>query len=71
MRRPLAICIAYLCSETKQLLTEGQAKSRIEANGFANVSALQKDANGVWHSELADGHDRRRLTLPGCGSPGS
>jgi hypothetical protein len=28
--------------------TEGQAKSRIEANGFSNVSALQKDANGVW-----------------------
>jgi hypothetical protein len=31
--------------------TEGQAKSRIEANGFSNVSALQKDADGVWRGK--------------------
>jgi predicted homoserine dehydrogenase-like protein len=28
--------------------TEGEAKSRIEAKGFANVSGLQKDNDGVW-----------------------
>ena len=28
--------------------TEGEAKSRIEKKGFANVSALKKDDNGVW-----------------------
>ena len=28
--------------------TEGQAKSRLEANGYSNVSALKKDDNGVW-----------------------
>ncbi|MEN5083056.1 PepSY domain-containing protein [Bosea sp. TWI1241] len=28
--------------------TEGQAKSRLEANGYANVGALKKDDNGVW-----------------------
>ena len=28
--------------------TEGEAKSRIEARGFANVSQLHKDDNGVW-----------------------
>jgi hypothetical protein len=28
--------------------TEGQAKSRIEARGYANVSGLRKDDNGVW-----------------------
>jgi len=28
--------------------TEGQAKSRIEAMGFTNVSALTKDDDGVW-----------------------
>lgn len=28
--------------------TEGQAKSRIESNGFSDVSNLQKDASGVW-----------------------
>ena len=31
--------------------TEGQAKSRIEDKGFKNVSALQKDANGVWRGK--------------------
>ena len=28
--------------------TEGQAKSRIEARGFTNVSALAKDDKGIW-----------------------
>jgi hypothetical protein len=28
--------------------TEGQAKSRLEANGYSNVSTLTKDDNGVW-----------------------
>jgi opacity protein-like surface antigen len=28
--------------------TEGEAKSRIEKNGFTNVSQLRKDDNGVW-----------------------
>ena len=28
--------------------TEGEAKSRIEKMGFANVSELKKDDNGVW-----------------------
>ena len=28
--------------------TEGQAKSRLEANGYSSVSELKKDDNGVW-----------------------
>jgi hypothetical protein len=28
--------------------TMGEAKSRIERNGFSNVSGLTKDSNGVW-----------------------
>ena len=28
--------------------TEGQAKSRLEANGYSNVTALKKDEAGVW-----------------------
>lgn len=28
--------------------TEGQAKSRLEANGYSDVSALKKDDNGIW-----------------------
>lgn len=31
--------------------TEGQAKSRIESNGFANVSDLKKDDSGVWRGK--------------------
>src|SRR4029077_7423081 len=35
--------------------TEGQAKSRIESAGYTNVSALQKDANGVWRAQDSKG----------------
>ena len=28
--------------------TEGQAKSKIESNGYTQVSGLKKDNNGVW-----------------------
>ena len=31
--------------------TEGQAKSRIESNGFSNVSDLKKDDSGVWRGK--------------------
>ena len=31
--------------------TEGQAKSRLEANGYSNVGALKKDDNGVWRGQ--------------------
>ena len=35
--------------------TEAQAKSRLETSGFSNVSALQKDANGVWRGKANKG----------------
>ena len=36
--------------------TEGQAKSRIEENGFTSVSELKKDDNGVWRGKaMKDG----------------
>jgi len=31
--------------------TEGEAKSRIEAKGFANISDLKKDDAGVWRGQ--------------------
>jgi hypothetical protein len=31
--------------------TEGQAKSRIEAGGYSEVSELKKDDNGVWRGK--------------------
>ena len=36
--------------------TEGQAKSRIESSGYANVSELRKDDQGVWRGKaIKDG----------------
>ena len=36
--------------------TEGQAKSRIESDGFSNVTGLNKDDNGVWRGKaMKDG----------------
>ena len=35
--------------------TEGQAKDRAMAAGFMNVTALKKDANGVWRGNASDG----------------
>ena len=35
--------------------TEGQAKSRIEENGFTSVSELKKDDNGVWRGKAMKG----------------
>ena len=35
--------------------TEGQAKSRLESNGFSNVSGLKKDGDGVWRGKAAKG----------------
>jgi hypothetical protein len=31
--------------------TEAQAKSRIEAKGYSNVSALKKDDKGIWRGK--------------------
>jgi len=33
--------------------TEGQAKSRIEANGYTQVSGLKKDNAGVWRGKAS------------------
>src|SRR5215208_6715396 len=35
--------------------TEGQAKSRIEKMGFADVTELKKDDNGVWRGRAMKG----------------
>jgi hypothetical protein len=39
------------------MLDDEQAKSRIEAKGYLNVSKLQKDAHGIWrgNASLKDG----------------
>jgi hypothetical protein len=35
--------------------TEGQAKSRLESNGYSNVVGLAKDNAGVWRGTAARG----------------
>jgi hypothetical protein len=35
--------------------TEGQAKSRLEDNGFTNIGELTKDQNGVWRGKGSKG----------------
>jgi hypothetical protein len=35
--------------------TEGQAKSRIESNGFSDVAELRKDDQGVWRGKATKG----------------
>lgn len=41
--------------------TESQAKSRIEAGGYSNVSELKKDDNGVWRGKAMK--DGKSLTV--------
>ena len=35
--------------------TEGQAKTKIESNGFTSVSVLKKDSDGVWRGKAQKG----------------
>ncbi|AZO82166.1 MULTISPECIES: PepSY domain-containing protein [unclassified Bosea (in: a-proteobacteria)] len=41
--------------------TEGQAKSRLEANGYTNVAGLKKDDNGVWKGNAT--HSGAQVTV--------
>lgn len=43
--------------------TEGQAKSRIESNGFTNVSGLTKDDKGLWRGKASKGGKQVDVTL--------
>lgn len=43
--------------------TEGQAKSRIEAAGFTNVSDLQKDDQGIWRGKAQKGGQQVSVAL--------
>jgi hypothetical protein len=43
-------------------LSGDQAKSRIEAKGYSNVSGLQKDNHGIWRGK-ATMKDRRTVTV--------
>jgi hypothetical protein len=39
----------------KNSFTEAQARSRIEAHGYTNVSGLKKDDNSIWRGKATKG----------------
>jgi hypothetical protein len=41
--------------------TEGQAKSRLEANGYSAIGELKKDDNGVWKGTAT--HSGQQVTV--------
>jgi len=43
--------------------TQGEAQSRIEANGFTNVTGLQKDDSGVWRAQATKGNQNMTVSL--------
>lgn len=43
--------------------TEAQAKDRVMAAGFSTVSALVKDANGVWRGTVTDGAQSKQVAV--------
>jgi hypothetical protein len=50
--------------------TEGQARSRIEANGFSSVTDLSKDADGVWHGKATKDGRQAQVWLDYRGNVG-
>lgn len=43
--------------------TEGQAKSRIEAAGYSDVSGLQKNQDGIWRGKARKGEHQTEVSL--------
>jgi hypothetical protein len=50
--------------------TEGEARSRIESNGYSNVSGLTKDDNGVWRGKAQKGSQQAQVWLDYKGNIG-
>jgi hypothetical protein len=50
--------------------TEGEARRRIESNGYSNVSGLTKDGNGVWRGNAQKGSQQAQVWLDYKGNVG-
>ena len=50
--------------------TEGEARRRIESNGYRNVSDLTKDDDGVWRGTAQQGSQEARVWLDFKGNVG-
>lgn len=51
--------------------TMGEAKARLERNGFSNVSNLTKDSNGVWRGQAQKGGSATTVWLDYKGNTGT
>jgi len=51
--------------------TEDQARSRLENNGFRNVTGLQKDDDGVWRGRAEKNGQQTGVWLDYKGSVGA
>ena len=50
--------------------TEGEARRRLETNGYTNVSGLTKDDDGVWRGTAQKGSQEARVWLDFKGNVG-
>lgn len=50
--------------------TEGEARRRIESNGFSNVTGLAKDNDGVWRGKAQKGSQQAQVWLDYKGNVG-
>src|SRR4051794_1506712 len=51
--------------------TEGEARRRIESNGYAEIGDLKKDADGVWHGTAKKGGSTVKVWLDYKGNVGA
>jgi hypothetical protein len=51
--------------------TDGEARRRIESNGYTEVTGLQKDGNGVWHGAAKKGGSTVKVWLDYKGNVGA
>ena len=51
--------------------TDGEARRRIEGNGYTEVTGLQKDADGIWHGTAKKGGNTVKVWLDYKGNVGA
>src|SRR4051794_32498090 len=51
--------------------TDGEARRRIESNGYTEVTGLQKDADGIWHGTAKKGGTTVKVWLDYKGNVGA
>jgi hypothetical protein len=60
---PSAPAAATIRQSTVHAITEDQAKSQIEAQGFPGISGLRKDVKGVWRGTVVKDGSTVNVTL--------